>query len=280
MHRGIVLELASTSPVRRINGVDMLRAEVHFRLHSLGRWRDPALEVALYLGAYLVYLGMRRGFASDPAAAALDNAQQLMALERRLGIFWEPAWQSWWVENVPALVKTLNWFYIVTYWPVILAAAVALYLSNRPLYCRYRNVMVASLTLALAVFALFPVAPPLKLTEHFTDTVQQFGPSLYGGPQMAPFYNAYAAMPSLHFTWTIILGVMFLQLLQGWQRWLALAYPGLTLAAIIITGNHFLLDALAGGVLALAGFAAADRMPGHPKAGSLAHNAGQRGDPE
>ena len=62
-------------------------------------------------------------------------------------------------------------------------------------------------------------------------------------------------MPSLHFCWTVILGVLCLRGLPGMARYLGILYPGVTFLVITITGNHFILDAVAGGLLAGAAFA-------------------------
>lgn len=72
---------------------------------------------------------------------------------------------------------------------------------------------------------------------------------------MAPFYNTNAAMPSLHFTWTVVLGVLLVRRLRGALKLLGAAYPALTFFAITITGNHFIVDAIAGGALAAASLA-------------------------
>ena len=67
---------------------------------------------------------------------------------------------------------------------------------------------------------------------------------------MAPLYNTYAAMPSLHFTWTAVLGILLIRRSPGVLKLLGVAYPTLTFFAITMTGNHFIVDAIAGGVLA------------------------------
>ena len=83
-----------------------------------------------------------------------------------------------------------------------------------------------------------------------TDTIQVFGPALYGSETMAIFYNTSAAMPSLHFSWTVILGVFWLRTLPGPFKAAGIVYPVLTFFAITVTGNHFILDAVVGGALA------------------------------
>jgi hypothetical protein len=221
-----------------------------------GRWRRHVGELALYAGAYAAYLLTRGLVFPDLEGRALANADRVIGVERALGVFWEPAWQSWVVVHVPGLVRALNWLYILTYWPIILVTAALLYRANRQTYRYYRRVVVVSLALALAAFALFPLAPPLRVTGYFMDTIQAFGPSFYGSPEMAAFYNPFAAMPSLHFTWTVILGVLFLRRLKGWLRLAGLLYPAATFFAIVVTGNHYILDAAAGGVAAAIGFGA------------------------
>ena len=71
---------------------------------------------------------------------------------------------------------------------------------------------------------------------------------------MVVFYNTDAAMPSLHFCWSVIMGVMFWGRLKGAWKALGIAYPVLTFLSIIVTGNHFVLDAIAGGVLGAISF--------------------------
>ena len=213
----------------------------------LGSWRSHVLELTLYVGIYLLYL-ITRGLILAGDGVALANAERIIALEQSLGLFREPAWQQWVLANSQPLAIFLNWVYIITYWPVILGVALFLYLTRRRTYCYYRNVVLINLAFALVLFLLFPLAPPFK-TVYLVDTIQLLGPTFYGSPAMAAFYNTNAAMPSLHFSWTCIFGWLFLRELKGWYKVLGLAYPLLTFGSIIITGNHFILDAVAGAAL-------------------------------
>ena len=167
----------------------------------------------------------------------------------------EPGWQAWAIDNVKALVVVLNWAYIITYWPIILTMALVLFICNRKRYYFYRTVVVFNLAGALVVFMLFPVASPFAVpTADLQNTIQDYGPRFYGSEGMAAFYNVSAAMPSLHFSWTVILGVLFWRTLPGWTRLVGMLYPVLTFFAIVITGNHFIVDAVAGGALAVISF--------------------------
>ena len=217
--------------------------------------KTHVLELALFLGAYLVYLLTRGLIFSDQSSVGLENAGRVIALEKSLGIFWEPGWQSWILSNARGVAEFFNWIYILTYWPIIMVAGFALFCVNRPRYHYYRSVVVINLIFALLIFMLFPVTSPFNVTAYFVNTIQLLGPSFYGSPEMSTFYNAHAAMPSLHFSWTVIVGILFLRSFKGWFRLIGIAYPVTTFFAIILTGNHFILDAVVGGALALTAFA-------------------------
>ena len=212
-------------------------------------------EISLYIGAYVVYLATKGLVHADTRTVGLVNGGKIVSLQQDFGFLWEPGWQSWAVENVKFLVLAMNWVYIITYWPVVLLAAMILFNKNRRDYNFYRTVILIDLVGALLTFMVFPVASPFAITGvELLDTIQEYGPRFYGSEDMASLYNISAAMPSLHFSWTVILGVLFWRSLRGWRRALALLYPVLTFFAIVLTGNHFILDAVAGGALAALAF--------------------------
>lgn len=205
----------------------------------------------MYLGFYVVYVLTRGLVYSDTREIGIENAARIISVERTLGIFWESGWQSWTIEHTRVLVIVLNWVYIVTYWPVIFTVAFVLYLIRRNQYYFYRWVVMVTLSVALFIFMVFPVASPFADTSLFVDSIQAYGPSSYGSPQMANYYNINAAMPSLHFSWTVILGVIYIRNFKGWFKVAGVLYPILTFFAITLTANHFILDAAAGGALAI-----------------------------
>ena len=93
------------------------------------------------------------------------------------------------------------------------------------------------------------------LADHFVDTIKDFGPAFYASREFANPYNSYAAMPSLHFSWTIMFGVLFLRTPNVWVKILGVIYPVLTLVAMTVTANHYIMDAIGGGLLIRASFA-------------------------
>ena len=179
-------------------------------------------------GAYFFYMYTRSLVFDDFEATALANAAKIISLERSLGFFWEPDWQAWAIDGVKALVVFFNWTYIFTFWPIILTAGTILYIRDRPRYIYYRNIVLLSFALALIGFMLFPLAPPRMIAEHFVDTIKAFGPTFYASREFANFYNPYAAMPSLHFSWTVMFGVLFLTTPNKWVKILGIIYPTTT----------------------------------------------------
>ena len=225
---------------------------------TLARFLWNIRELIIATTTYLVYMFARKVILGDVESVATDNAHKTVELEQKLQFFWEPVWQGWAIEHAEWLVVTLNWAYILTFFPVIAATAVIFYLRDRPRYVFYRNVILTSFVVALMVFIFFPLTPPRMLGPEFglIDAIAEYGPAIYGGREMAFFYNAYAAMPSLHFGWTVLFGILFWNtrgplgatlLLKVW----GISYPTLTFFAITLTGNHYIVDAIGGALVAL-----------------------------
>ena len=211
-------------------------------------------EIGLVVGAYFVYMYTRALVFSDFQSTALANARRVIEFEKNAGFFWEPGWQSWAIESAKSLVIFFNWAYIVTFFPIVLTASIVLYFTNRDRYKYYRNIVLLSFLIALVGFMLFPLAPPRMIAEHFVDTIKIFGPSGYASRELTNYYNAYAAMPSLHFGWTVMFGIIFLRTNNKLLRVFGVVYPTMTLFAITITGNHYIMDAIGGGLLIMASF--------------------------
>ena len=208
-------------------------------------------QVLIIASAYFLYMLVRRYLIADIETVAVENAIKVTAFEFARGFLWEPSWQAWVIEHSKALVIFFNWVYILTFWPIIVVTALVVYILDRQKYFYYRNMILLSLVIALMVFMLFPLAPPRAMPEHgFIDTIQQFGPSWYGSREMSVYYNAYAAMPSLHFSWTVLFGILFFRMKHPWLKPLGVIYPGMTFLAIVITGNHYILDAIGGAAVA------------------------------
>jgi hypothetical protein len=217
-------------------------------------WNTHLRELLIIVAAYFAYMYTRYLVFADSQATALANAQDVISLERSLGLFWEPQWQQWAITSAKFLVVFFNWAYIITFGPIIITSALILYFANRARYRYYRNIVLLSFVFALLAFMLFPLAPPRMMAGHFVDTIKSFGPVFYASREFANFYNPYAAMPSLHFGWTVMFGILFLRTPNKWVRIFGVIYPTMTLLAITITANHYFMDAIGGVLLMTAAF--------------------------
>ena len=198
---------------------------------------------------------VRTFIGTDLDDIAIANAARVISFELSLGFFWEPHWQEWAIDSSKNILVFLNWSYIFTFFPVIITSAVIMYFRDRTRYRYYRNVVLLSFIIALIIFALFPLAPPRFMPEYgFVDAIAQYGPTWYASREAAVYYNAFAAMPSLHFGWTVLFGVMFFRSGKLPLKALGIAYPTLTFFAITMTGNHYVIDAVGGGLLVLSSF--------------------------
>jgi membrane-associated phospholipid phosphatase len=212
-------------------------------------------ELALVAAAWLTYFGIR-AVTEGKASEAIARGRAILGFERDLGLAWEHDAQRL-LSDREWLLDLANWIYIWGHWPVIAISGIWLYRRHPPAYRRLRDAILISGTLGLAIFALFPVAPPRLIDAGVLDTVTQHSTS-YRALQPPALTNVYAAMPSLHFGWNLIVAIALTMLATTWWlRCVGLALPLAMAFAVVATGNHFVIDVVAGGTLAMVGLAAA-----------------------
>ena len=178
-----------------------------------------------------------------------------------------------------ALVNVANWVYIWGHWPVILSVATGLYLYRRRHYYLLRDAMIASGLIGFFLFALFPVAPPRLLDVGLVDTVTQRSDA-YRALQPPGLTNQYAALPSLHAGWNLLVGIVLLMAVTSLAlRLVAVALPIAMSLAVVATANHFVIDVLAGIAVVLAGLAIAIFLQARRDASTLRRDevSGDRG---
>ena len=221
-----------------------------------------AAETAFLFAVMVVYFLIRGGLPVRPEEA-FDRANQVIRLEDRLGIFVEPRWQASILDSV-TLMKIANWVYVWGHLPVLIGGAVWLYLRNRNRYRVYRNALLISAFIALFGYGLFPVAPPRLLPEWgFVDTVARLARQNY---DMQPgfFVNHYAAVPSLHFGWALLIGIALLDVDRNvLVRTFAVVMVAAMFFAIVLTANHFIFDMLVGSAIVLVAIAIAFALDNH-----------------
>ncbi|TDD97559.1 phosphatase PAP2 family protein [Jiangella asiatica] len=209
-------------------------------------------EIAFLVAAALAY-SLVRGVTSDRVDAAFRNAEDVISFEKSLGIHVETELQGLILDHGWA-VDLANGFYIYGYWPVFVLTLIWLIVRRPVAYPFYRNALLASGALSLVIFALYPLAPPRFLPWHgFVDTVT-LEATTYREMNSPTFVNEYAAMPSLHFGWILLLGIALVALARHFVvRIIGAVMPVLMFAAIVLTGNHYVVDALVGGAVVVAG---------------------------
>jgi hypothetical protein len=213
----------------------------------------PAIREVLLVGALFLAYKVARLAVQAHAATATANAWTIWHLERWVGLPSEASVQRGLVHH-DTLVYAANSFYAYVHFPATAACLIWCYL-RRPAHYRWFRRVLATLTgAALVVHAFLPVAPPRMLAATgIIDTGRVYGPAVYGSPSTDTLTNQYAAMPSLHVAWALAVALALIATTQGRYRWLWLAHPLATAYVVIVTGNHYWLDALAGiALLALA----------------------------
>ncbi len=219
-----------------------------------GGWPRLAREGLVFCGAYWLYR-LVRGLVIDRPDAALANADRLIDLERALHLHPEPALNASAAAH-PVIGTTATWLYLNAHFVVTTVALAWLYLRHHDRFGRTRNAFCVAMGLALILYVAVPTAPPrLVPGAGFTDLVE----ARTGVPDAAAaLYNPYAAIPSMHVAFALLLTAAFVPLSRHRAARLAwLAYPLLVTAATVLTGNHFWLDAAAGGAVAAAGLTVA-----------------------
>ncbi|MFV2040261.1 MAG: phosphatase PAP2 family protein, partial [Acidimicrobiales bacterium] len=227
-------------------------------------------QLALVVGAALLYFAVR-GVTQGNETGAIARGLDLLRLERSLGIDIEAGLQNSILDN-RALVTAFNWIYIWGHWPVITATLLWLHRTNRSEYTLLRNAMFASGAIGLVIFTLYPVAPPRLLDIGMVDTVTNFSNS-YRVLQPPSLVNKYAALPSLHVGWNLLVGIaVFRSTRLKALHAMAILGPVAVVAAVILTANHYTIDAAAGVAVALTGLWIAHNVQ-HRSSGAKAGRA-------
>ncbi|HTE73273.1 MAG TPA: phosphatase PAP2 family protein [Actinomycetes bacterium] len=222
-------------------------------------WRAVPRELAVVGGGAVLYFGVR-GLTEGDVAAANRHARQLVELEQALGIHAEEAVQEP-VARSDTLTAVMNWIYIWGHWPVIIATLLWLVLSHPTVYARTRDAMLLSGAVGMVIFALWPVAPPRLADLGLVDTVTEYSRS-YRVLQPPAFTNQYAAMPSLHVGWDLLIGLAIVVAASRlWVRVIGGLLPMLMGWAVVATANHFVLDAAVGVLLVLVSLRLVTRRP-------------------
>jgi hypothetical protein len=223
-----------------------------------GRRHRGRRELGLFALAYLIYFGVR-AVAQGSVPRAMSDALDVMRLERLLGIDVERSVQAV-ITGSRTLVDVANGLYIWGHWPLLIIGGALLFRLAPSHYYRLRNVCLLSGAAGLVVFALFPVAPPRLAASGLQDTIAVHV-TAYRTVLPTALVNEYAAMPSFHAGWNLVLGIeLFRSTHHLALRAFAVAMPAAMAFAVVATANHYVLDVLAGALAVCLALAAVTRL--------------------
>ncbi|MFI8402796.1 phosphatase PAP2 family protein [Streptomyces sp. NPDC085463] len=212
--------------------------------------RPPLLRELLLVTALFLVYKFGRLFANGHETRAFRNADRVWDAERALHLPGEEAVQQLLMHGEP-LVRAANTYYAAVHFPATVAFLVWLYLRRPDHYLWSRRVLALLTGAALALHLLVPLAPPRMLAAAgLVDTARVYGPSVYGAvPETDSMANQFAAMPSLHFGWALMVAIGLIAATRSRWRALWLLHPLVTLFVVVGTANHYWFDALAAAAL-------------------------------
>ncbi|WSX95277.1 phosphatase PAP2 family protein [Streptomyces sp. NBC_00890] len=221
------------------------------------------LELLLIRVVYSAYAHVRLA-ATAGRATAERHGRQIHSAEQWLHIDVEHRINHA-VAGVGRLRDFFDYYYSTFHFVVPLAILAVLYVRRPADYRWARSTLGFATLLALVGFWLYPLAPPRLMPGlGFIDTVhgvQDFTKPDYGA--LTAVTNQYAAMPSLHFGWSLWCGVIIVLLApKAWMKALGVLHPLLTVSAIVATANHWVLDAVGGAAVVALGFLVAYALGG------------------
>ena len=256
--------VSHTAPTGALAGASSGRAVASgptFARRALtGRLGLPLAAEVLLMGA--LFLGYRqvRYLTRGDAGEALQNAASVVHFERIIGVFNERTVQQLVLDWEP-VVHFLNRYYVGVHFPATIAFILWAFVFHQRSYPAVRALFLLVTAPALVIHVIYPLAPPRLLGQGFVDTLHVYGPNIYPRDVTKSVANQFAAMPSLHFGWALLVALCFMGIKR--TRWsaIALLHPAITLLAIVATGNHYWIDAGVAGVLCLIAVMIVRRSP-------------------
>ena len=233
------------------------------------------LNIPLLMILFQLYKMVRKTYIERGERLGFEHAIQVIDLEKRLHLFFEPDLQQWVTDRPDWFVRIFNYYY--SYFNPVLYVCCAAALLFGPVCFRFwRRVLISSMVLALPWYLLYPLAPPRFMNASygypeysFVDTLAIYGPQYFkeGGLVTA---NRFAAMPSMHIGWSTIGALMLaccLPRIRGiWiGAILGIFHVTMMTFTIMVTGNHYWLDAVGGWIVIFMAWLCAkyvvDRLP-------------------
>jgi PAP2 superfamily protein len=215
--------------------------------------RRGVVEIATLAFLYGFY-ELVRGQGHATLSLAQGHTDDIVALERHLHLFGERAVQNA-VGVIPGVPTLLGIAYILLHFVGTGAFLVWLHRRHREHFPLVRNTLIGATAVALVIYVLYPVAPPRLAGLGFVDTVTHSAKVNLSSDMLGSLYNPFAAVPSLHFGYALLVGLTIAAVSQGrLGKVIGWSYPVVMLLVIVGTGNHFFFDAAGGAVAIGIGF--------------------------
>ncbi|WP_170177487.1 phosphatase PAP2 family protein [Thermomonospora umbrina] len=200
------------------------------------------------IGTLMLYRWARHLVDGRPEEA-MAHARAVWDLERALFLPDEAAlqdralrWDGW--------VTTANHYYVKVHFPATAVFLAWIWWRHRDAWPRVRAAIILSLAFSMALHALYPLAPPRLLpSAGMIDLMNVYGPSAYAHPPGEGLSNQFAAMPSMHVGWAVLIAWGVVRYGGGRWRWAAVAHPVATTLIVVLTANHYWLDGIVGGAI-------------------------------
>ncbi len=209
-------------------------------------WRDFWTQFVVFWAFNLSYEGSR-GLSDGAREQALRNGHRVIETEQQLGLYWELDLQRWALDAPGFFLSIANWTYFNCQFTISFGFLLWVYFRRNYAFYFARNVIICADFIGLVGYLTIPTAPPRLYPElGFVDTLMGEAVSHQTGI-IAAFANPYAAMPSLHTAYALTIGatgVLVCRNLVTKAIWFC--YPALVVYSIVATGNHYILDAVAG----------------------------------
>ena len=211
---------------------------------------DALLQLSLFVMADILYETVR-GVAESNPAVAFSNARTIVDFEQSTGLFFEQGLQAW-AMGQRVLIDAANFMYVNSHFVMTTGALVWLYLRHNDRFYFVRNMFMVAMGLALVGYVLMPTAPPRFFPElGFVDTIAYYVNVQHDSGLVALFFNPYAAVPSMHVAFALMISVpAFLVVRNRAAKVLWATYPVVVTFVVLVTGNHWFMDAVAGAVVA------------------------------
>jgi membrane-associated phospholipid phosphatase len=214
-------------------------------------WRDFYHQLVIWFGFFFSYEFIR-GVSDHNTPLAFSNAFSVIHFERWSHSLFELELQKT-IGSSGVLLFLTSWTYWMSELPLLAVTLFWVYFRRYDAFIRYRNWVLLTNTIGLAIYAAVPMAPPWMFPgQGFGNTLKQIVTHQSGFVQVVA--NQYAAMPSLHAADSLIVGVVMARVVRRrifkvlWLLW-----PPWVSFAVMATGNHYWVDVIAGiGVAALA----------------------------